>query len=40
VTAEAITPHLLTNLWVIRRFLDREIQVEGSQGMTGRIIVV
>jgi RNA 3'-terminal phosphate cyclase (ATP) len=39
LTTEAVTTHLLTNLWVIRRFVDREITVAGDLGARGRIAV-
>jgi RNA 3'-terminal phosphate cyclase (ATP) len=39
LTTEAVTSHLLTNQWVIRHFVDREITVEGEPGARGRIAV-
>ncbi len=39
ITVEAITTHLLTNLWVIRHFVDREVRVEGELGEKGCITV-
>lgn len=39
VTTEEVTTHLLTNLWVITRFLEREIRVEGALGEKGRVIM-
>lgn len=39
ITTEAVTTHLLTNLWVIRHFVDREIVVEGELGAKGQIVV-
>ncbi len=35
----AVTLHLTTNAAVIRRFLDREIVVEGEEGNPGRVLV-
>jgi RNA 3'-terminal phosphate cyclase (ATP) len=35
----AVAQHLLTNIAVIRRFLDRDIVCEGSEGQTGRVTV-
>jgi RNA 3'-terminal phosphate cyclase len=32
-----VTHHLLTNAQVIRRFLEREIAIEGSLGEPGRV---
>ncbi len=32
-----VTPHLLTNLGVLRAFLDREIVCEGEEGKIGRV---
>lgn len=40
VTTETVTTHLLTNLWVIRHFVDREVRVEGELEAAGRIVVV
>jgi RNA 3'-terminal phosphate cyclase (ATP) len=37
IHTERITPHLLTNVWVIQRFLDISFQVEGSEGEKGRV---
>lgn len=34
-----VTGHLLTNAWVLRQFLDREIRVEGSEGAPGVVRV-
>ena len=39
VTTEEVTSHLLTNLWVIGHFVDREVRVEGALGEQGRLIV-
>ena len=32
-----ITRHLLTNIWVVKQFLDVEIEVEGREGEAGRV---
>ncbi len=32
-----ITKHLLTNIWVIRQFLDAEIEVSGAEGERGTV---
>ncbi|MFQ6000883.1 MAG: RNA 3'-terminal phosphate cyclase [Anaerolineae bacterium] len=32
-----ITQHLLTNIWVVKRFIDIDYQVEGSEGEKGRV---
>ena len=37
-TAE-VTPHLTTNIAVIRQFLDRDIVCEGKDGGPGRVRV-
>jgi RNA 3'-phosphate cyclase len=39
LTTEAVTSHLLTNLWVIQHFVDRDVRVEGVAGASGRIAV-
>ena len=36
-TVAEVTLHLLTNVAVIRRFLDRDIVCEGEQGKPGRV---
>lgn len=38
-TTEAVTQHLLTNRWVIRHIVDREVVVEGTVGGRGRVSV-
>lgn len=38
-TTQEITQHLLTNIWVVQQFLEREIRVEGELKQAGRIIV-
>lgn len=35
----AITQHLLTNIAVIRSFLERDIRCEGKPGMAGRVVI-
>ncbi len=32
-----ITQHLITNIWVVERFVDIDYQVEGSKGEKGRV---
>lgn len=32
-----ITPHLITNTWVVERFIDIDYQVEGSEGEKGKV---
>ena len=36
-TTSRITRHLLTNIWVVKQFLDVRIEVEGSEGEVGRV---
>ncbi|NIS63000.1 MAG: RNA 3'-phosphate cyclase [Proteobacteria bacterium] len=36
-TVSRITRHLLTNIWVVKQFLDVRIDVEGREGEPGRI---
>ena len=38
-TTSRVTSHLLTNLWVVRQFMDIDVQVEGSDGDEGRIVI-
>jgi RNA 3'-terminal phosphate cyclase (ATP) len=38
-TTSCVTRHLLTNLWVVRQFMDVDVQVEGSEGEEGRIVI-
>jgi RNA 3'-terminal phosphate cyclase (ATP) len=38
-TVSKITKHLLTNIWVVKQFLQREISVEGVEGEQGRVII-
>ena len=37
-TTEAVTSHLLTNLWVIEQFLGPRFEVRGNPGEPGEII--
>jgi RNA 3'-terminal phosphate cyclase (ATP) len=39
MTVESVTPHLLTNVHVIRRFVEAAIEVEGAEGEPGRVVV-
>jgi RNA 3'-terminal phosphate cyclase (ATP) len=39
-TVSKVTQHLLTNIAVIRRFVDREILCEGEEGKPGRVSIV
>ncbi len=36
-TTSRITRHLLTNIWLVKHFLDVDIQVEGNEGEAGRV---
>jgi RNA 3'-terminal phosphate cyclase (ATP) len=36
----SLTTHLLTNLWVVSRFLDVTIDIKGAQGLPGTITVI
>ncbi len=36
-TTSRVTSHLLTNLWVVRQFMDIDVQVEGGEGEEGRV---
>jgi RNA 3'-terminal phosphate cyclase (ATP) len=38
-TTSRVTQHLLTNIWVVKQFLDIDIQVEGKEGEVGKIKV-
>jgi len=38
-TTSLITRHLLTNIWVMRKFMDVDVQVEGSEGEEGRVLI-
>ncbi|HUV95360.1 MAG TPA: RNA 3'-terminal phosphate cyclase [Anaerolineae bacterium] len=39
-TTSRITRHLLTNRWVIQRFIEREIHIEGEEGGRGKVTVL
>ena len=39
-SASCLTRHLLTNIWVVKQFLDIEIQVDGKVGEAGNIRVL
>lgn len=38
-TTSRITRHLLTNLWVVRQFMDVDVRVEGNEGEEGRVLI-
>jgi RNA 3'-terminal phosphate cyclase (ATP) len=38
-TTSRVTRHLLTNLWVVRQFMDIDVQVEGNEGEEGRVVI-
>ena len=38
-TASKITKHLLTNVWVVKQFLQTEISIEGGEGEQGRVTI-
>lgn len=38
-TTSRLTRHLFTNLWVVRQFLDIDIEVEGAEGEEGRVLI-
>ncbi len=38
-TTSSISRHLLTNIWVVKQFLDIDIRIEGSEGEHGRVVV-
>ncbi len=38
-TTSRVTGHLLTNLWVVRQFLDIDVRVEGNEGEEGRVLI-
>jgi len=39
-TTNLITKHLLTNIWVVKQFLDVNVQVEGKEGEAGQIRII
>ena len=40
LTVSRISKHLLTNIWVVERFLATKITVEGSEGSEGKVTVI
>ncbi len=38
-TVSRITKHLLTNVWVVKQFLQTEIQIEGAEGEQGKLTI-
>ena len=38
-TTSSVTRHLLTNLWVVRQFMDIDVRVEGGEGEEGRVLI-
>jgi RNA 3'-terminal phosphate cyclase (ATP) len=38
-TTSRVTRHLLTNLWVVRQFMDIDARVEGNEGEEGRVLI-
>jgi RNA 3'-phosphate cyclase len=39
INVSAITPHLITNLWVIKKFFNLRVEIEGPVGFPGYITV-
>jgi len=39
VRTSQVSQHLLTNAWVVRKFLARDIRVEGEPGTPGTLVV-
>ena len=39
-TVSKITKHLLTNIWVVRQFLQPQILVDGEEGSEGKITII
>jgi len=39
-TVSKISKHLLTNIWVVKQFLQTRILVEGEQGEQGKVIII
>ncbi len=39
VAVETVSPHLLTNAWVVQQFTERAVRVVGQAGGAGRVIV-
>ncbi|MGB2804292.1 MAG: RNA 3'-terminal phosphate cyclase, partial [Candidatus Zixiibacteriota bacterium] len=40
LTVSKITKHLLTNIWVVRQFLQPQILVDGEEGSEGKITII
>jgi len=38
-TTTCVTRHLLTNLWVVRQFMDVDVKVEGEEGEEGSVLI-
>jgi RNA 3'-terminal phosphate cyclase (ATP) len=38
-TVSSITKHLLTNIWVVKQFLQTRVSVEGAEGRWGKVTV-
>jgi RNA 3'-terminal phosphate cyclase (ATP) len=38
-TTSSITRHLITNIWVVKQFLDVDVQVQGREGDAGQITI-
>ena len=38
-TTSRVTGHLLTNLWVVRQFMDIDVRVEGVEGEEGWVVI-
>ncbi len=38
-TTSEITKHLLTNIWVVKKFLDVNVEVSGKEGEEGKVII-
>ena len=39
-TVSKITNHLLTNIWVVKQFMERDILVEGEEGAEGKVKIL
>ncbi len=39
-TTSEITQHLLTNVWVVKQFLDVRFEIEGEEGQRGRVQIL
>ncbi|EQB63174.1 MAG: RNA 3'-terminal phosphate cyclase [candidate division Zixibacteria bacterium RBG-1] len=38
-TVSKISKHLLTNIWVVKQFLEIEISLEGEEGQAGKVMI-